>query len=59
MNRTLKLESEFKELEKVGIIKNLRIDYINEQFVFEFALSKENVMKTLEKYLYEQYGLVF
>ena len=55
----LKLENEFKELEKVGIIKNLQIDYINEQFAFEFAIEQSEVIETLNRYLYKQYGLVF
>jgi hypothetical protein len=54
----LKLESEFKELEKIGIIKNLQIDYINEQFIFEFCVPKENIMECIERYLYETYGLI-
>ena len=54
----LKLQNEFKELEEVGIIKNLQIDYINEQFVFEFAIPEADVMETLENYLFETYGLV-
>ena len=54
----LKLEQNFKELERAKIIKNLQIDYTNEQFVFEFCVPKENVMECIERYLYETYGLI-
>ena len=55
----LKHEQNYKELEEVGIIKNLQIDYINEQFLFEFAIPEEKVMECIENYLYDTYGLVF
>ncbi len=54
---SLDLIDKFKELKKIGIIKDFKV--MNGQLDFESDIPLSKILKEIDKYLYKNYGLNF